>query len=82
MFPRNTYEHDDPDGAADPTCDLKWSADCDNRGVHHVNPEYACQACYALCERCQQHEWKYQVATVKGEQRICERCATLERHVA
>jgi hypothetical protein len=70
-------------GTRERRCDLKWSPDCDNHAVERLGPEYACAACAALCERCQQHEWRYQVTNAKGEpQRICVACATVERHVA
>lgn len=65
----NPWECDD----APPTCDLKWSAQCDNLGVVDLGPERSCHACAALCDRCQEREWAWKA---KDGTRSCDVCLT------
>lgn len=75
--------HSDDEYADDPpVCDLKWSASCDNRGVEHVDPEWACHACAAVCELCQEHEWAVQVALPSGLVKVCEGCLVADKAIA
>jgi hypothetical protein len=74
-MPRNPYEDEDD---RPPRCDLRWSPGCDDLGIEHMDPEWACAACGALCELCQEHEWVERIETRMGKYtgrfKACQSC--------
>lgn len=71
-YPRNFWE--DPPDDDPPSCDLKWSKDCDNRGVYYLLPERACCACFSACSICHEQDWIIQ----QGDERLCGDCLTAQ----